>query len=114
MLLKRDWTPNFVFPSSAHSTSPLGDVDTETALATAGWVNFVAALGVQLHHDTFYHMSAQPTLVNGIAPMRWAGKDLVGICAMLGFQSFEQRPSFKEPMKLPMQWSGPLGWLQFR
>lgn len=59
-------------------------------------------------------MSAQPTLVNGIVPMRWAGKDLVGICAMLGFQSFEQRPSFKEPMKLPMQWSGPLGWLQFR
>ncbi|KAH8695776.1 hypothetical protein GQ44DRAFT_790507 [Phaeosphaeriaceae sp. PMI808] len=33
---------------------------------------------------------------------------------MLGFQSYESSPSFKEPMPLPMQWESPIGWLQFR
>ncbi|KAI0446544.1 hypothetical protein F4803DRAFT_19308 [Xylaria telfairii] len=114
MLLKQDWRPNFVFPSGTHLATPRGHLDPEKAMAKASWVNFVEALGLQPQDNKLYHMSAQSTLVNGIVPMRWAGKDLVGVCAMLGFQSFEQRPSFKEPMKLPMQWSGPLGWLQFR
>ncbi|KAJ2978134.1 hypothetical protein NUW58_g7589 [Xylaria curta] len=71
MLLKQDWRPNFVFPSGVQ----LGRLDPEKALAKAGWVNFVEALGLRPQDDKFYHMSAQPTLVNGIVPMRWAGKD---------------------------------------
>ncbi|GAW20872.1 hypothetical protein ANO14919_103840 [Xylariales sp. No.14919] len=114
MLLKQEWTPNFAFPLGLLSTTSPEYADTEKALARASWVNFVEALGLQPRDNKLYHMSAQSTLVNGIVPMRWAGKDLVGVCAMLGFQSPEGRPSPQEPMKLPMQWSGPLGWLQFR
>lgn len=33
---------------------------------------------------------------------------------MLGFQSHDDKPSARTPMPLPMLWSGPLGWLQFR
>ncbi|KAJ8128846.1 hypothetical protein O1611_g4787 [Lasiodiplodia mahajangana] len=114
MLLKQEWKPNFVFPLGTPSATPSGHPDPERALASASWVNFTEALGLRPDDNNFYYMSAQSTLVNGIVPMRWAGKDLVGVCAMLGFQSSEGRPSSKEPMKLPMQWSGPLGWLQFR
>ncbi|KAI1362039.1 hypothetical protein F5Y08DRAFT_313216 [Xylaria arbuscula] len=114
MLLKQRWTPNFAFPLGLPSTTSRENADTEKALARASWVNFVEALGLRPDDNKLYHMSAQSTLVNGIVPMRWAGKDLVGVCAMLGFQTPEDRPSSKEPMKLPMQWSGPLGWLQFR
>jgi hypothetical protein len=59
-------------------------------------------------------MQSEPDLVNGIVPMRWKGRDLVAISSMLGFQSYEKKPSHQRPMPLPMQWSGPLGWLQFR
>lgn len=46
--------------------------------------------------------------------MRWNGSDLVSICSTLGFQSCKKSPMFAQPMPLPIQWSGPLGWLQFR
>ncbi|KAJ8115250.1 hypothetical protein ONZ43_g4712 [Nemania bipapillata] len=114
MLLKQKWTPNFVFPLGTSPAMTPGLHDPEKALAKASWVNFVEALGLRPDDNKFFHMNAQSTLVNGIVPMRWAGKDLVGVCAMLGFQSPEKRPNPKKPMKLPMQWSGPLGWLQFR
>jgi len=59
-------------------------------------------------------MQPAAELVNGVVSMHWTGKDLVGICSILGFHSHEDSPSFKSPMLLPMQRTGPLGWLQFR
>lgn len=53
-------------------------IDAEKASARASWVNFVQALNVQPQDDRFYRMEAQSTLVNGIVPMRWVGKDLCG------------------------------------
>ncbi|KAI1150748.1 hypothetical protein F4825DRAFT_477747 [Nemania diffusa] len=61
-----------------------------------------------------YEMQDASELVNGIVPMHWTGKDLVSVCSILGFQSHGAKPSFSLPMPLPMRWSGPLGWLQFR
>ncbi|KAK1763630.1 hypothetical protein QBC33DRAFT_613519 [Phialemonium atrogriseum] len=113
-LLKANWNPQFVFPGAPASTPQDGRTDPEKALAKASWVNFLAAIGVKLNDQNLYQMSPQPNLVNGIVPMRWEGKSLAAICSLLGFQSSEQKPSFKEPMKLPMHWTGPLGWLQFR
>lgn len=83
-------------------------------LAEASWVNFLQALGLTPENTGLYEMQAESELVNGIVPMRWKGRDLVGICSMLGFQSHEDKPSARTPMPLPMLWSGPLGWLQFR
>ncbi|KAK0673405.1 hypothetical protein QBC41DRAFT_394130 [Cercophora samala] len=114
LLLQANWKSEFVFPGVPVSTA--GDVKTEPekGLIKASWVNFISALGIQPGHRQLYQMSAQPDLANGIVPMRWEGKTLVAICSLLGFQSYEQKPNFREPMKLPMQWLGPLGWLQFR
>lgn len=103
-----------MFPGAPASTPQDGKTDPEKALAKASWVNFLTAIGVKLDDQNIYQMSAQPNLVNGIVPMRWEGKSLVAICSLLGFQSSKKRLSFKEPIKLPMQWTGPLGWLQFR
>ncbi|ESU15563.1 hypothetical protein FGSG_09044 [Fusarium graminearum PH-1] len=103
----------FSFPGVAPSASE-DSTDPEKALAKASWVNFLAAIGVKPNDQKLYQMSAQPNLINGIVPMRWEGKSLVAICSILGFQSSEQKPSFKQPVNLPMQWFGPLGYLQFR
>lgn len=112
-LLKVNWNPQFLFPGVSPSASE-DSTDPEKALAKASWVNFLAAIGVKPGDQKLYQMSAQPNLINGIVPMRWEGKSLVAICSILGFQSSDERPSFKQPMNLPMQWVGPLGYLQFR
>jgi len=83
-------------------------------LAVASWVNFLEAIGVGPDDSGIYVMQTQSDLVSGIVPMRWKGKDLVAICSILGFQSCEEKVSHKHPMVLPLQWSGPLGWMQFR
>ncbi|KAK4205524.1 hypothetical protein QBC40DRAFT_302794 [Triangularia verruculosa] len=108
LLVKANWNPQFVFPGAPVSSAQDGQADQEKALAKASWVNFLAALDVKPRDHNLYHMSAQPNLVNDILPMRWEGKSLVAICSLLGFQSSEQKTSFEEPMKLPMQWTGPL------
>ncbi|KAE8444452.1 hypothetical protein EG329_000543 [Mollisiaceae sp. DMI_Dod_QoI] len=116
-LVKERWSPTISFPTGFHKR-PEGikwvGSDPEMALAKASWVNFMQSLGLSPKGKQHYEMQIEPGLVNGIVPMRWKGKDLVGICSMLAFQSHEPRPSAKSPMPLPMQWSGPLGWLQFR
>ncbi|KAL2270704.1 hypothetical protein VTJ83DRAFT_75 [Remersonia thermophila] len=113
-LVKQKWKPEFTFPTGF---SHLGS-DTEYAPARATWVNFIQALNIRPEDDQFYRMNAQPTLVDGIVPMQWAGKDLCTIATILGFQAFEvereMERHYKQPMKLPTQWSGPLGFLQFR
>ena len=113
-LVKKEWKPNVGCTINAHVQTDTSLCDQEKASAKASWVNFVAALGLGPEDDGFYHTSTQANLVNGIIAMRWAGKDLVGICTILGYRSCEEKPSFKNPMPLPMQWSGPMGWLQFR
>ncbi|KAL1614403.1 hypothetical protein SLS56_012106 [Neofusicoccum ribis] len=114
MLVKEAWKPHIALPvgSDIPDQHPTGDP--ERCLAKASWVNFMKALGLSPATEKLYSMNVQSELINGIIPMRWKGKDLVGICSMLGFQSHEDKPSFKSPMPLPTQWSGPLGWLQFR
>ncbi|KAI0895206.1 hypothetical protein F4806DRAFT_503188 [Annulohypoxylon nitens] len=112
-LLKNEWQPRFIFPIGFHHGAQL-DNSLETAPAQATWVNFLQALGISPENDQHYHMTFQPNLVNGIIPMRWAGKTLVALSSLLGFQSYEDKPSFRNPFPLPMQWSGPIGWLQFR
>jgi len=54
-------------------------IDMEKVPARASWVNFVQALNIQPQDNRFYRMNAQSTLVNGIVPMRWVGKDLCAI-----------------------------------
>lgn len=112
-LVKNDWQPKITFPVGFNNKSTKADSDPEI-LAEASWVNFLQALGLTPECTEFYQMQSESELVNGIVPMRWKGRDLVGICSMLGFQSHEAKPSAKTPMPLPMLWSGPLGWLQFR
>ncbi|KAF8462320.1 hypothetical protein BDZ91DRAFT_735041 [Kalaharituber pfeilii] len=97
-------------------SSPL---DTEAQLAEASWVNFLCAIGMKPQNnvpvqDRHYALQSETELINGIVPMRWKGRDLVAIASMIGFQATEKEPSFTKPMPLPTQWSGPLGWLQFR
>lgn len=101
-------------PSGLLTGKPLKVVSDPELLAEASWVNFLQALGLTPESTGLYEMQAEAELVNGIVPMRWKGRDLVGICSMLGFQSHEDKPSARTPMPLPMLWSGPLGWLQFR
>lgn len=136
-LVEKGWKPEICFPTGlgAHQRMPpvgvlrtpsrvfsltgLKGAQTQVpsdmeALAEASWVNFLEALGLTPETTRFYEMQAESELVNGMVPMRWKGRDLVGICSMLGFQSHEDKPSARTPMPLPMQWSGPLGWLQFR
>ncbi|KAK4220918.1 hypothetical protein QBC38DRAFT_513824 [Podospora fimiseda] len=83
--------------------------------AKASWVNFLQALDLSPAVETNgYEMQDASDLVNGVVPMHWAASDLVGLCSILGFQSAENDIDFRAPMSLPMQWSCPLGWLQFR
>ncbi|KAI0380710.1 hypothetical protein F5Y04DRAFT_289376 [Hypomontagnella monticulosa] len=111
-LVKNQWSPKIVFPTgfSRQGCTEKGD----NIQAKASWVNFMQALALTPADDTLYEMQDASELVNGIVPMRWTGQDLAGMCSILGFQSHETNPSYRSPMPLPMQWSGPLGWIQFR
>jgi hypothetical protein len=83
-------------------------------LARTSWVNFMQAIGISPDNETLFEMQFESALLNGMVPMRWRGPDLVGLCSMLGFQTSEQKPEFHTAMRLPIQWNGPLGYLQFR
>lgn len=114
-LVKGNWKPRFTFPRGFPEKPNANDEEAGNLVqAGASWVNFMEALGLSPESQGFYEMQDASELVNRVVPMAWIGKDLVGICSILGFQSHEDKPSFKSPMPLPMQWSGPLGWLQFR
>ncbi|KAL7942069.1 hypothetical protein V8C42DRAFT_333504 [Trichoderma barbatum] len=127
-LVENKWSLQITFPRGFPKSSSkkkkrnmkdsdsLGDAEKAepAVMAKSSWVNFMQALGISPEQHHLYELRDAPELVNGTIPMHWTGKDLVGICSILGFQSYEDSPSFKTPMPLPMQWSGPLGWLQFR
>ncbi|KXX79108.1 hypothetical protein MMYC01_204357 [Madurella mycetomatis] len=114
-LVDGQWQPDITFPTGfpKNPKSPR-DIEQGQIQAKTTWVNFMQALGIKPEDEDRYEMQDAPELVNGKVPMSWTGKDLVGLCSILGFQSHEGDPSFKNPMPLPAQWSGPLGWLQFR
>jgi hypothetical protein len=118
-LVKNGWKPKFTFPAGIPKTPYTDAEEGDNLQAKAGWVNFIQALDMspKIQSDgsaQLYEMQHASELLNGVVPMPWTGKDLVGICSILGFQSYEKSPSCREPMPLPMQWAGPLGWLQFR
>ncbi|UPK92452.1 hypothetical protein LCI18_003387 [Fusarium solani-melongenae] len=113
-LTESQWKPNVTFPVGFTKNKNDCIEKAELVQANASWVNFMQALGLSPDDSHIYDIRDASELVNGIVPMHWTGKDLVGICSMLGFQAAEDSPSFKLPMPLPMQWSGPLGWIQFR
>ncbi|RSM09366.1 hypothetical protein CEP52_004208 [Fusarium oligoseptatum] len=114
-LVKAEWKPNLIFPVGFSKSKDACVEKAESLVqANTSWVNFMQALGLSPTDSRLYEIQGASELVNGIVPMSWTGKDLVGMCSILGFQSHEDSPSFKSPMPLPMQWSGPLGWLQFR
>ncbi|OCL12009.1 hypothetical protein AOQ84DRAFT_421518 [Glonium stellatum] len=113
-LVRKQWKPSIIFPPGFPKASNSDVEESDHVQAKASWVNFMQALALSPDNGALYEMQDAPELVNGIVPMQWTGKDLVGICSILGFQSHESKPSFTSPMPLPMQWSGPLGWMQFR
>jgi hypothetical protein len=114
-LAKQEWEPSISFPIGFPKVKNGTIEDGESFVqAKASWVNFMQALGLGPHQNHLYEMQDAPELLNGIVPMQWAGSDLVSISSILGFQSPEDKPSYKSSMPLPMQWSSPLGWLQFR
>ncbi|KAF8252467.1 hypothetical protein K440DRAFT_536560 [Wilcoxina mikolae CBS 423.85] len=119
-LVKKNWEPSVTFPTGFECRPKKAVPDPEDCvpvLAEASWVNFLESLGLEPEKSVaFYEMQSEAELVNGIVPMRWKGRDLVGICSILGFQVFQDddKLSFTKPMPLPIQWSGPLGWMQFR
>lgn len=78
-LLKQDWNPDLTIPAGFVGLEDGSRIDSERALAKASWVNFLQALGIQPADESLYRMQDQSALVNGIIPMRWAGKDLVSI-----------------------------------
>ncbi|KAF2968908.1 hypothetical protein GQX73_g4673 [Xylaria multiplex] len=114
LLIQKEWDPlRLTFPLGFPRSKDVEKAD--NVQAKASWVNFMQALNLSpTERRDEYEIQDASELVNGIVPMHWTGKDLVGICSILGFQSHEDKPSFVSPMSLPMQWSGPLGWLQFR
>lgn len=114
-LVKKNWQPNVTFPTGLSPKTAVPDPECGPVLAEASWVNFLEGLGLEpIKSAALYEMQSESEMVNGIVPMRWKGRDLVGICSILGFQVPENKPDLKRPMPLPTQWSGPLGWLQFR
>ncbi|TFB06271.1 hypothetical protein CCMA1212_001487 [Trichoderma ghanense] len=114
-LAKQEWEPSISFPIGFPRNRNASVEDGGSYVqAKASWVNFMQALGLTPHDDHLYEVQDAPELLNGIVPMHWAGSDLVSISSILGFQSAEDKPSHKSSMPLPMQWSSPLGWLQFR
>jgi len=99
----------------------LVDCEAQAALAhledddqpDTSWVNFLDVLGIHPCHTQLYELQPEPELFKGIVPMRWRGRDFAALCSMLGFQA-ASTASTKTTMELPTQWSGPLGWMQFR
>lgn len=83
VLLKQNWDPELTWPAgfagleSDASRIGVGSSDSEKAPVKASWVNFLQALGIRSTDQSLYRMQEQSGLVNGIIPMRWAGKDLV-------------------------------------
>lgn len=118
-LIEKDWKPEFAFPMGVDgkTNAPTFDLEMEArpfVLARTSWVNFMQALSIDPEDESLFDLQFQSALLNGNVPMRWRGPDLVGMCSILGYQSHEQKPEFHKPMELPMQWNGPLGYLQFR
>jgi len=118
LLVSKGWEPEISFPVGFEPELKGTEPDLEAGrkvLAQASWVNFLEGLGVSPEDGGVYcKMQYESELVNGIVPMRWKGRDLAAICSILGFQSIGGKPNAGKLMKLPTQWSGPLGWLQFR
>ena len=118
LLVSSGWQPRISFPVGFEISRKGTSMDLEAGrlvLAKESWVNFLEGLGVCPEDDkVVYKMESESELVNGIVPMRWKGSDLVAICSTLGFQPIGNRADTGKLMELPTQWSGPLGWLQFR
>lgn len=114
-LAQQKWEPSISFPVGFPREKNTNAEDgTLYVQAKASWVTFMQALGLTPQNAKLYEVQDASELLNGIVPMYWAGSDLVSISSILGFQSAEKKPSHKSSMPLPMQWSSPLGWLQFR
>ncbi|EER25912.1 hypothetical protein D8B26_008236 [Coccidioides posadasii str. Silveira] len=113
-LVQNRVVPCFTFPRGIPK-EPDPDIESASGLVPAGasWVGLMEALGLR-PDDDFLEMQDASELVNGIVAMHWKGKDFVAVCSMLGFQSYENHPSFSSPMPLPMLWHGPLGWMQLQ
>ncbi|CUS15570.1 unnamed protein product, partial [Tuber aestivum] len=118
LLVANNWQPKFSSPVAFDSESKGPNSDPEgggMVLVQASWVSFLEGLGMSPENGKgFYKMRYESESVNGIVPVRWKGRDLAAICSILGFQSTKSKPNSKKLMELPTQWSGPLGWLQFR
>lgn len=115
LLVEAGWEPNITFPAGfPKNKGDCVEKGGEYVQAKASWVNFMQALGMSPETHHLYEMQDASDPVNDVVPMSWRGRDLAGICSILGFRSCEEKPSFRSPMPLPMQWSGPLGWLQFQ
>lgn len=121
-LMEQKWSPQLEFPLGIAKQLPkkrsyfrdIEKAEESKILARSSWVTFMQGMGISPTHNTLYEMRFESSLLAGCVPMRWRGPDLVSLCAMLGFQSHEAKPSFSSPMPLPLQLSGPLGWVQFR
>ncbi|KAF1833155.1 hypothetical protein BDW02DRAFT_570352 [Decorospora gaudefroyi] len=121
-LMELKWSPQLEFPLGIPNQIPrkrlyfrdIEKADETKILAQSSWVTFMQGLGISPTDTTRFDMRFESSLLAGCVPMRWRGPDLVGLCAMLGFVSHEATPSFSSPMPLPLQWTGPLGWMQFR
>lgn len=121
-LTEQKWSPELEFPLGIPAATPkkrpsfrdVEKADRAKVPARSTWVNFMQCLGLSPDEERFFDMQFESALLAGRVPMRWRGPDLVGLCAMLGFQSHEGKPSFSSPVQLPLQWTGPLGWVQFR
>ena len=118
LLVSKSWEPKIAYPVGFELRLKHPEADLEAGrmvLAQASWVNFLEGLGVRPEDGGgLGKMQYESGLVNGIVPMRWKGRDLAAICSILGFQSNGGKPNTEKLMELPTQWSGPLGWLQFR
>ena len=121
-LIEQKWSPQLEFPLGISKKVPkkrsyfrdIEKADETKFLARSSWVNFMQGLGLSPNEEKFFDMQFESALLAGQVPMRWKGPDLVGLCAILGFHAHEAKPSFASPMQLPLQWTGPLGWVQFR
>lgn len=115
-LVQSNWNPQGIVLHPRKFGS--GNFADDEQPVEASWVNFLEVLTINPAKSDLYTMQAEPELVNGIVPMRWKGSDLVAICSMLGFQSAlaegKDAKIHFNPMVLPSQWHGPLGWIQFR
>ncbi|KAG0640744.1 hypothetical protein HOY80DRAFT_785304 [Tuber brumale] len=118
LLVAKDWKPVISIPAGSEHLPKSTKMDLEASRMVrteTSWVKFFEALGIRPGDDRgFYQMRYESKSVNGTVPVRWKGPDLAAICSILGFQSIKSKPNTRELMELPTQWSGPLGWLQFR